>query len=200
MATRTLKQQTPAPKPDDAPATPGVEPNVPSSSPVSEPSQPESAPQHPEEKEVDTVPVDEPKQEEPMDEPKKEPRIVDLMRSDLDAIIEKAQSSMDSLKTQKAETPDQMELIKLSAAKVLREAVAKLSEMEGVVQKMSTLSREIETQQQGLNQAKEVQNARAESFRTERAAFIKLRAMDEKEYYALVNELMAREKAAKEVK
>lgn len=127
-----------------------------------------------------------------------EPRILTIVEKELEEMISRLQSNLDSLKEQKAETPDHMSLMKLSCAKVLREATHKVLEMQGTVTKMRTLHDEIRTKQKNFDDAIAKNRHRSEAFRTERAAFIKLRSMSEKEYYVLVNELMARIKAEKE--
>lgn len=190
MATRTPKASLGLPPtspagqlPDDVQGellTSPIEPSTPATAPDVPPPAVETPPETVQEKGVDTEP--------------EKPRILVLAEKELSAMIEKLQSNLDSLKAQKEENPDHLSLIKLSCAKVLREATHKVAEMEETVQKMRTVSEEARTRQMNLDTAIENNRKRSISFRTERAAFIKLKGMSEKEYYALVNELMDREK------
>jgi hypothetical protein len=203
MATRTLKatigmQPKDSPTADVPTPTAAVQPDAALTSP-DEPSMPATVPPAtlPTEDGVgaDVAGVEEKEQEKVPDTP--QPRIIELAEKDLNEIIEKLQSNLDSLKEQKSETPDHLSLMKLSCAKVLREAAHKVTELQETVAKMRSLSDEVRTRQMGLDEAIEKNGKRSAAFRTERAAFIKLKAMSEKEYYALVNELMARDAAAK---
>lgn len=195
MATRTLKatlgSQPPVPPSDDlkkspeeaAPTTPTEPTTPPATAPDAAPTAPAEetvAPPEPSEaKDTNTAPAL--KEEEPA----AKPSILVMAEKELSEMIGKLQSNLDSLKAQKAETPDQMELIKLSCAKVLREATYKLGELEETVAEMRTMSRDVEQKHKGLEQAKQVLNERSSTFRNERDAFIKMRGMSEKEFYEL---------------
>lgn len=203
MATRTfqapLGKQPPIPPSDDIKSTvakgsPAEPTTAPASAPVDSTPLASAgvAPESAKVKEVDTdatAPAE-----------KEEPKIIAIVARELSVMIEKLQGNLDSLKEQKAETPDHLSLMKLSCAKVLREAVQKVAEMEETVAKMRQLHDATRTQQKNFDEAIANNRRRSEAFRTERAAFIKLRSLSEKEYYALVNEVMARTKAEKEAK
>lgn len=131
---------------------------------------------------------------------KEEPKFLEMAKADLDSIVEKLQLSLDSLKAQKQETTDQMDLIKLSAAKVLREATYKVVEMKETVGKMDTLHSEIVRKQQTLDAGMKTLQEKAGAYRTERDAFMKLKALSEKEFYEFVNAMVAKMKAEKEAK
>lgn len=128
------------------------------------------------------------------------PKILELAEKDLLAMIEKIQSNLDSLKTQKSESVDTLELLKLSCAKVLREATHKVIDLESTVSKMETLSHELEMTQKGMSTARETIEQRSSAFRRERDAFLKMRSMTEKEFYALVAEVEKRTEEEKNKK
>lgn len=123
----------------------------------------------------------------PTAEPVAKPKILELAEKDLLSMIEKIQSNLDSLKTQKSESVDSLELLKLSCSKVLREATHKVLDLEKTVEDMRALAHELELSQKGMETAKKTIEERSAAFRRERDAFLKMRSMTEKEFYELVN-------------
>lgn len=172
----------------------GTEPSAPPASvqtPQEQPKTPD-APTPPQDVvETPKPPVTEKK--EVTDTAPSEPPLVAEMETQLNELIAKLQTGLDSLRGQKDVTPDSCNLIKLSAAKVLREGTAVLKEVRIGVDKMRGFAREIEQRQKGLDEAIEKNRFRSTAFRTERAAFQKLKSLPDGLYYALVKEIEERE-------
>lgn len=181
------------------PPTPPTAPATPPSAPADETAQASVTPPAHEAKEVGNQEAPAPSDEKDTGEDAPaQPKFLAMAKADLDSMIEKLHANLDSLKAQKQETPDQMELLKLSCAKVLREATFKVGEMLDTVDKMKVMSDEMQRRQQGLDKAVNNINEKSAAYRNERDAFMKIKSLTEKEYYELVNHVAAQMKAEKE--
>ena len=143
----------------------------------------------PEDKKVDNPVVNEKK---PVDNG---PTIVGNAQAELDTLIAKMEALVNSLKGQKTMTAESGDLFKLSCAKLLREVTYKLTEVGETVDKMKTLTESLKAQQKSLETARDYLNEKSATFRTERDAFVKLRSLSEKEFYASLNSMIEKTNA-----
>lgn len=168
-----------------------------------EPKEPEGvkAPESPTEPSVEKVEVEEEKPDDEKGEDDQEDnKVLSIFKSDLDALVSEIGSHVNSVKSQKTMSSDNAELIKLSALKLLQEAVAKLSEVDEALDEMRDLSNEMNTQRVGLDKAAKYIDERSKSYRIERDGFMKLKSMDEKEYYRIISYLREQREAEKKGK
>lgn len=138
--------------------------------------------------------VDQPKEVEVEEKLDDRPDIVGAARGELDQLIENLEAHVNSVKGQRDIGVESVELVKLSAMKMLREVTEKLRIMQDTLGEMSEIEGRLSVEQKGLERAKEYVDERSASHRIERDAFIKLRGLSEKEYYTLIANIAGSDK------
>lgn len=147
---------------------------------------------------VPTAPIEVTKKSEVIVKPEiDEPEIVLEAQVVLSDLISRLTSSVDSVKAQKQTSPEYGDLLKLSAAKLLRECTYKLTDLGVTLEKVKDTVNVARNEQLKLKSAKDHLAEKGAQYRIERDAFMKLRSIPEKEFYDLMKLIADRTAADK---
>ena len=190
------EEAPPAPEEPEAPAA--VEPEAPSEEEAPTPEAPvEDAP--PSEEEAAPVPEEAPADVPVADPAPSEDVPVDVAGPNAEAckpsFLEVAEGELTTLVTtleilvNKAKGESQgetAEVIRLGAAQLLKEAKKVISTYLPMLEEMRALEAKLSAEHQNLEVAKDYINRKSDDYRTERDAFVKLRALSDKEFFGLL--------------